>query len=84
MKRYKPYKFGENQEDIILNILDDAISRRLQSTSKEYKTNKELLDDTLDAGIFDNDLIRRKTTFKNFDFTNLRYFNMLVFYFYST
>jgi hypothetical protein len=76
MKRYQRYE--ESYENIILNVLDDAVSRRLQSTSKEYKTNKSLLDDTLDIGIFDNNEVRKNTSFKDFDCINKKYYKMLL------
>lgn len=71
-------KNNKNFEEIIFNILDNAVSRRLQSTSKDYKTNKELLDDTLDYGLLDNNEIRRKTFFKDFDFMNKKYYKILL------
>jgi hypothetical protein len=37
MKRYQRYGESNKDIDIIFDILDNAVSRRLQFTSKDYK-----------------------------------------------
>ena len=63
---------------IILDELDDAVSRLLQSRGGNYKSNSHLLTATLDAGLFDDRFIRNKTGIKDFDSSTDKYYKELL------